>query len=169
MRLQQFGVILFEIRTLKKRHTEQRRILRFYIAAIVRHRGTVGAWRNRGYLRVLLMLLSTSLQSSGLQDFLKRFYQSYQQHVHYTSVALCAFGTSVILSFMLSPPCSPTLCVTFFQGSNLKSYHSKLLKFQKTCPSTPRVVIGARKRKLNYQVLLLISHQGHISKNMKKN
>ena len=35
--------------------------------------GTVGAWRHRGYLRVLLMLLSTSFQSSGLQDFLKRF------------------------------------------------------------------------------------------------
>ena len=43
----------------------------FYIAAIVRHRGTVGAWRNRGYLRVLLIFLSTSLQNSGLQDFLK--------------------------------------------------------------------------------------------------
>ena len=70
--LQQFGVIPFEIRTLKKRHTEQRRAQRFYIAEIVRHRGTVGAWRNRGYLRVLLMFLSTSLQSSGLQDFLKR-------------------------------------------------------------------------------------------------
>ena len=81
--------------TLKKGHTEKWRAQRFYIAAIVRHRGTVGAWRNRGYLRVLLMILSTSLQSSGLQDFLKRFYQSYQQHVHYTSVALCAFGTSV--------------------------------------------------------------------------
>ena len=32
----------------------------------------VGAWRNRGVLRVLLMFLSTSLQSCGLQDFLKR-------------------------------------------------------------------------------------------------
>ena len=29
-------------------------------------------WRNRGYLRVLLIILSTSLQSSSLQDFLKR-------------------------------------------------------------------------------------------------
>ena len=69
--LQQFGVIPFEIRSLKIGHTEQRRTQRFYIVAIVRHRGTVGAWRNRGYLRVLLMFLSTSLQSSGLQDFLK--------------------------------------------------------------------------------------------------
>ena len=69
---QQFGVIPFDIRTLKKGHTEKWRAQRFYIAAIVRHSGTVGAWRNRGYLRVLLILWSTSLQSSGLQDFLKR-------------------------------------------------------------------------------------------------
>ena len=69
--LPQFGVIPFEIRTLKKGHTEQRRTQRFYIVVIVRHRGTVGAWRNREYFRVLLMLLSTSLQSSSLQDFLK--------------------------------------------------------------------------------------------------
>ena len=69
--LPKYGVIPFEIRTLKKGHTEQRRAQRFYIVAIVRHRGTVGAWRNRGYLRVLLMLWSTSLQSSGLQGFLK--------------------------------------------------------------------------------------------------
>ena len=71
--LQQFGVIPFEIKTLKKGHTEKWRAQRFYIAEIVRYRGTVGAWGNRGYLRVLLMFLSTSLQNSGLQDFLKRF------------------------------------------------------------------------------------------------
>ena len=69
--LPKYGVIPFEIRTLKKGHTEARRAQRFYKAEIVRHRGTVGAWRNRGCLRVLLMFLSTSLQSSGLQDFLK--------------------------------------------------------------------------------------------------
>ena len=71
--LQQFGVISFEIKALMYCHTEQRRTRRFYIAAIVRHRGTVGAWISRGYLRVLLMFLSTSLQSSDLQDLLKRF------------------------------------------------------------------------------------------------
>ena len=71
MGFQQCGVISFEIRTLKKGHTEQRRTRRFYIAEIVRHRGTVGAWRNRGYLRVLLMLWSSSLQSIGLQNLLK--------------------------------------------------------------------------------------------------
>ena len=66
-------MIPFEIRTLKIGHTEQRRTQRFYIAEIVRYRGTVGAWRNRGYLRVLLMFLSTSLQSSGFTRFLKTF------------------------------------------------------------------------------------------------
>ena len=69
--LPKYGVIPFEFRTLKKGHTEARRAQRFYKAEIVRHRGTVGAWRNRGYLRVLLMFLSTSSQSSSLQDFLK--------------------------------------------------------------------------------------------------
>ena len=48
--LPKYGVIPFEIRTLKKGHTEARRAQRFYIAEIVRHRGTVGAWRNRGYV-----------------------------------------------------------------------------------------------------------------------
>ena len=130
--LQQFGVIPFEIRTLKIGHTEQRRTQRFYIVAIVRHRGTVGAWSNRGYLRVLLIFLSTSFQSSGLQDFLKRlfvYYQSYQQHVHYASVALCAFGTSVILPAFTSV-FSPSLCAFYMPVGLL--YHSifrKNLKF----------------------------------------
>ena len=113
--LPKYGVIPFEIRTLKKGRTEARRAQRFYKAEIIRHRGTVGAWRNRGYLRILLMFLSTSLQSSGLQDFLKRlfvYYQSYQQHVHYGSVALCAFGTSVRLSAFTSV-FSPSLCAFY--------------------------------------------------------
>ena len=50
-------MISFEIRSLKKGRTEQRRAQRFYIAEIVRHRGTVGAWRNRGYLRVFIKVL----------------------------------------------------------------------------------------------------------------
>ena len=70
--LPKYGVIPFEIRTLKKGRTEQRRTQRFYIVAIVKQ-APLGAWRNRGYLRVLLMFLSTSLQNNGLQDFLKRF------------------------------------------------------------------------------------------------
>ena len=97
--LPQFGVIPFEIRTLMYCHTEQRRTQRFYIAAIVRHRGTVGAWRNRGDLRDFINIFCLlHYKTFVLQDFLKRFLQSYQQHVHYGSVALCAFGTSVILS-----------------------------------------------------------------------
>ena len=125
-------MIPFEIRTLKIGHTEQRRTQRFYIVAIVRHRGTVGAWRNRGYLRVLLIFLSTSFQSSGLQDFLKRlfvYYQSYQQHVHYASVALCAFGTSVILSLCFHLRVLPlSVCLLYVVGL---LYHSKFLKNQK--------------------------------------
>ena len=130
MGLQQFGVIPFEIRTLKIGHTEQGRTQRFYIVAIVRHRGTVGAWRNRGYLRVLLIFLSTLLQSSGLQDFLKRlfvYYQSYQQHVHYASVALCAFGTSVILSASTSV-FSSSLCDLLYIVGLI--YHSIFRKTQ---------------------------------------
>ena len=38
--LPKHGVIPFEIRTLKKGHTEARRAQRFYKAEIVRHRGT---------------------------------------------------------------------------------------------------------------------------------
>ena len=72
--LQQFGVIPFEFKTLRKGHTEQRKTQRFYIAEIVRHRGTVGAWSSREYLRVLLMFLSTSLQSICFARFLKTFF-----------------------------------------------------------------------------------------------
>ena len=86
--LQQFGVISFEIKALMYCHTEQRRTLRFYIAEIVRHRGTVGAWRNRGYLRVLLILWSTSLQSSGLQDFLKTFITKAISNTYTTALSL---------------------------------------------------------------------------------
>ena len=71
--LQQSGVMPFEIRILKKGHIESGRAQRFYIAEIVRHRGTVGAWSSRGYLRVLSMLWSTSFPNNGLQYFLKRF------------------------------------------------------------------------------------------------
>ena len=40
MVLPKYGVIPFEIRSLKIGHTEQRRTQRFYKAEIVRHRGT---------------------------------------------------------------------------------------------------------------------------------
>ena len=111
--LPKYGVIPFEIRTLKKGHTEQRRTQRFYIVAIVRHRGTVGAWRNRGYLRVLLMFLSTSLQSSGLQDFLKCLLPKLSAtRTLRLCRSLCLRHLRDIV-FMLSPPCSPPLCVPF--------------------------------------------------------
>ena len=52
---------------------------------------------------------------------------SYQESVRYTSVALCAVGTSVILRL---PPSAPCLRVTFPQTLNTsgKTYHSKILK-----------------------------------------
>ena len=42
------------------------------------------------------------------------YYQSYQQHVHYASVALCAFGISVRLSAFTSV-LSPSLCAFYMQ------------------------------------------------------
>ena len=111
--LQLLGAIPFEIRTLKKRHTEKWRAQRFYMAEIVRHRGTVGAWSSRGYLRVLLMLLSTSLQSCGLQDFLKCFLPKLSAtRTLRLCRSLCLRHLRDIV-FMLSPPCSPPLCVPF--------------------------------------------------------
>ena len=132
MDLQQFGVIPFEIRTLKKRHTEKWRSQRFYIAEIVRHRGTVGAWRNRGYLRVLFMFLSTSFTKQWFARSIKTFInQSFQQHVHYGSVALCAFGTSVILSLLFHLRVLPlSVCLLYVVGL---LYHSIFRKKQVFC------------------------------------
>ena len=121
--LQQFGVIPFEIRTLKKPHREQRRAQRFYIAEIVRHRGIVGAWSCRGYLRVLLMFLSTSLQSSGLQDFLKRLLPKLSAtRTLRLCRSLCLRHLRDIV-FMLSPLCSPLLCVPFICSRLTLSLH----------------------------------------------
>ena len=70
MGFQQLGVIPFEIRNLKKRYTEKWRAQSFYIAAIVRHRGTVGAWRNRGWhLRDIVFYAFTSVFSPSLCAF----------------------------------------------------------------------------------------------------
>ena len=125
MGLQQFGVIPFEIRTLKKGHTEQRRTQRFYKAEIVRHRGTVGAWRNRGYLRVLLMFLSTSLQSSSLQDFLKCLLPELSAtRTLRLCRSLCLRHLCEIVCFHLRAlPLS--VCLLYVVGL---LYHSKLLK-----------------------------------------
>ena len=121
--LQQFGVISFEIKALMYCHTEQRRTRRFYIAAIVRHRGTVGAWSSRGYLRVLLILWSTSLQSSGLQDFLKRLLPKLSAtRTLRLCCSLCLRHLRDIV-FMLSPPCSPPLCVPFICSRLTSSLH----------------------------------------------
>ena len=118
-------MIPFEIRTLKKGHTEKWRAQRFYIVAIVRHRGTVGAWRNRGYLRVLLIFLSTSLQSSGLQDFLKCLLPKLSAtRTLRLCRSLCLRHLRDIVCFHLRAlPLS--VCLLYVVGL---LYHSKLLK-----------------------------------------
>ena len=123
--LPKYGVIPFEIRTLEIGYTEQRRTQRFYIVAIVRHRGTVGAWRNRGYLRVLLMLWSTSLQSSGLQGFLKRLLPRLSAtRTLRLCCSLCLRHLRDIVCFHLRVlPLS--VCLLYVVGL---LYHSKLLK-----------------------------------------
>ena len=137
--LPKYGVIPFEIRTLKKGHTEQRRTQRFYIVAIVRHRGTVGAWRNRGYLRILLMFLSTSLQSSSLQDFLKCLLPKLSAtRTLRLCRSLCLRHLRDIVCFHLRVlPLS--VCLLYVVGL---LYHSKLLKTQKR--AIPKRIISVR-------------------------
>ena len=137
MGLQQFGVISFEIRTLMYCHTEQRRTQRFYIVEIVRHRGTVGVWSIRGYLRVLLMFLSTSLQSSSLQDFLKCLLPKLSAtRTLRLCRSLCLRHLRDIV-FMFSPPCSPPLCVPFICSRlTLSLYISE----------EPKICIGSNER-----------------------
>ena len=118
--LQQFGVISFEIKALMYCHTEQRRTRRFYIAEIVRHRGTVGAWRNRGYLRVLLILWSTSLQSSGLQDFLKRLLPKLSAtRTLQLCRSLCLRHLRAIVFYAFTSVLSLSLCAFYFICSRL--------------------------------------------------
>ena len=91
--LPKYGVIPFEIRSLKIGHTEQRRTQRFYIAEIVRHRGTVGAWRNRGDLQVLLEILFTKRSPHKLSGF----------STQYLRRSLCLRHLREIVCFHLRP------------------------------------------------------------------
>ena len=86
--LQQFGVIPFEIKALVYCHTEQRRTRRFYIAAIVRHRGTIGAWRNRGYLRVFINVFVYFITKQWFARFLKTFITKAISNMYTTSLSL---------------------------------------------------------------------------------
>ncbi len=86
--LPKYGVIPFEIRTLKKGHTEARRAQRFYKAEIVRHRGTVGAWRNRGCLRVLLMFFVYFITKQWFARFLKMIITKVISNMYTTSLSL---------------------------------------------------------------------------------
>ena len=116
-------------------HTEQRRTQRFYIVEIVRHRGTVGVWSIRGYLRVLLMFLSTSLQSSGFTRFLKTFITKVISNTYTTALSLFVPSAPpwyCLLCF--SSPCSPPLCVPFICSRLTLSLHiSKDSDFWSCC------------------------------------
>ena len=61
---------------------------RFYIVAIVRHRGTVGAWRNRGYLRVLLIALVYFFPKQWFVRFIKTFITKAIRNTHTTPLSL---------------------------------------------------------------------------------
>lgn len=69
--LPQFGVIPFEIRTLKKGHTERGRTQRFYIAEIVRHREHRWCVEEQRIFASVINVWSISLQSNCLQGLLK--------------------------------------------------------------------------------------------------
>ena len=85
MVLPQFGVIALEIRTLKKGHTEKWRAQKH--SWCVEHQRIFACFINA---------LVYFIPKQWYAKFIKNVYnQSYQQYVHYASVALCAFGTSV--------------------------------------------------------------------------
>ena len=101
-------MIPFEIRTLKKPHTEKWR-----------------AQRHRWCVEHQWIFAS----------FKDVYYQSFQQHVHYGSVALCAFGNSVILFLLFHLRALPlSVCLLYAIGL---LYHSKFRKNQLSVPSLP--------------------------------
>ena len=108
--LQDFGVIRFAIcvQSLKQCHTEKRRGRR-----IIKTK----QWKSRRHRRCIerrsLFANSISLNTKRLSQ------NSYQEFVRYTSVALCAVGTSVTLCVISVP--SVTLCAYYIR---LSVYHS---------------------------------------------
>ena len=96
---------------------------RFYIVAIVRHRGTVGAWRNRGYLRVLLIALVYFFPKQWFVRFIKRLLPKLSAtRTLRLCRSLCLRHLREVV-FMLSPPCSPPLCVPFIGSRFTLSLH----------------------------------------------
>ena len=93
----------------KLRCSMHRRCLRYYYSFV---------FNNPPFSPFLRVTLLQTLNISGKpyhSKILKThvYYQSYQQHVHYGSVALCAFGTSVRLSAFTSV-FSPSLCALLY-------------------------------------------------------
>ena len=112
-------MIPFEIRTLKKPHTEKRRTRR-----IVYNKAIVDTERHRWCMekqRIFAHFINTLVYPITKQWFARLlknvYYQSYQQHVHYGSVALCAFGTSVIFSLCFHLSVLPlSVCLLYAVG-----------------------------------------------------
>ena len=123
MGLQQFGVIPFEIRTLKKGHTEKwraRRIL--YNKAIVdaeRHRWCVEEQRIfASFINVFVYFIT----KQWFARFLKTFFSKAISNTCTTPLSL--FVPSAPPWYcLLSPPCSPPLCVTFICSRTTLSLH----------------------------------------------
>ena len=112
--VQQFGVIPFEIRTLKKPHTEKWRIQRH--CWCVEHQRIFASYKDV-------------------------YYQSFQQHLHYGSVALCAFGSSVILSLLFHLRALPlSVCLLYVVGL---LYHFIFRKKQKKYYSLSNTIFSS--------------------------
>ena len=86
--LPKYGVIPFEFRTLKKGHTEARRAQRFYKAEIVRHRGTVGAWRNQRIFASVVNALVYFITKQWFARFLKMFITKVISNTYTTPLSL---------------------------------------------------------------------------------
>ena len=97
------------------------------------HGGAEGTKSDRAVVYVLLITLVINVLRNLVNPLLcnevdKNINKTrkYPLFLHTPTVPLCVNNSFVIKN----PPCSPFLCVTFLQSSNLKRYHSKLLKSQ---------------------------------------
>ena len=100
------------------------------------HGGAEGTKSDRAVVYVLLITLVINVLRNLVNPLLcnevdKNINKTrkYPLFLHAPTVPLCQ--NSFVIN---NPPCSPFLCVTFLQSSNLKRYHSKLLKNLKRDP-----------------------------------
>ena len=109
-----------------------------------RHRWCVEKQRIfASFINVFFLFYYKAVFARFLKTF---FYQSYQQYVHYGSVALCAFGTSVRLSAFTSV-FSPSLCDFYMQQAYfITPYFGRTTKIT----SPPTLFIRKEGRCLRY-------------------